>query len=162
MSPVAPPPFGTCACGVELLQREGFHSTGLCGPCCTGESATDGQVTLWCARSFDGCEGCCEVPAAEMHKPHRCPVCSARCYISGACPDWSSSEPVDGMQSARSLDRDCRISYHSGKWRTFRNGEASAEFTDLGDAWLHLGAPEMYATVQHSPTIPPEKVKVLG
>lgn len=37
---------GEClACGVPLLEKGGFHGTGLCGPCCTGESRTAGMLS---------------------------------------------------------------------------------------------------------------------
>lgn len=33
--------FGTCeVCGTELYKRGGYADTGMCGPCCTGESET--------------------------------------------------------------------------------------------------------------------------
>lgn len=38
--------YGGClACGIPLLESGGFYSTHLCGPCCTGESATIGMLT---------------------------------------------------------------------------------------------------------------------
>lgn len=32
-------------CGTWLLQPGGFHATGLCGPCCTGEAETIATLT---------------------------------------------------------------------------------------------------------------------
>ncbi len=38
--------YGSCfACWITLLESGGFYGTGLCGPCCTGESATIGMLT---------------------------------------------------------------------------------------------------------------------
>lgn len=38
--------FGEClSCGTPLIESGGFHGTGLCGPCCTGESSTIGMLS---------------------------------------------------------------------------------------------------------------------
>lgn len=38
--------FGEClSCGTPLLENGGFHETGLCGPCCTGEARTAGMLS---------------------------------------------------------------------------------------------------------------------
>ncbi len=38
--------FGNCmVCDTPLLQRGGFAGSGMCGPCCTGEADTIGEVT---------------------------------------------------------------------------------------------------------------------
>lgn len=57
------------SCGVRLLQPHGFHGTGLCGPCMTGESATAQQVTFWCS-GHPQCVACDESDSgvAEHHK----------------------------------------------------------------------------------------------
>jgi hypothetical protein len=41
--------FGTCeVCGTELGKRGGYGGTGMCGPCCTGESETlDERGETW-------------------------------------------------------------------------------------------------------------------
>lgn len=72
---------GTCSsCTTPLLQPEGFHLTGLCGPCCTGEADTLGQVTHHCVHAT--CEGAAEVP--EGTPLGICHECRAPMKLSGA------------------------------------------------------------------------------
>lgn len=38
--------FGSCmVCDAPLLQVGGFAGSGMCGPCCTGEADTVGEIT---------------------------------------------------------------------------------------------------------------------
>ena len=38
--------FGMCdVCDEELLQEGGYAGSGMCGPCCTGDAGTIGEIT---------------------------------------------------------------------------------------------------------------------
>lgn len=68
-------PHGRCiSCNVPLLQRGGLHNTDLCGPCCTGESATLRDMSAECA----GCGTGFEFDGDKLPHPTKCLNCLAK------------------------------------------------------------------------------------